>query len=113
MLALIYNTSQLKPLSGFNVNIAMTIVVAQDGSSYRFPKQFIYTQEVATYNDTRTATLTVSSQPNPLYAVAVNETINGNLGVATPGDLNWWVKGVHFEIAANLPTSALVESQIQ
>lgn len=109
MIALIYNSSQLSPLSGYTTKVALIISIAQDGSSYRFPSQYIMEQAVTSYNHTVTVTGSVESITNPLYSEAVNETINGNLGVATPNQLNWWVYGVHFEIQGNLPTATLVE----
>jgi hypothetical protein len=108
-IALIYNSSQLTPLTGFTVNVAMFVTFAQDGSSYRFPSQYITSQTIVVYNSASTVTESISSQTNPLYAEAVNESINGNLGVATPGDLNWWANGLHFEIVANLPIATLVD----
>ncbi len=108
-IALIYNSTQLTPLTGFTVKAAMVVTFAQDGSSYRFPSQYITSQTVVVYSNGSTVTEGVSSQTNPLYAEAVNESINGNLGVATPGELNWWANGLHFEIVANLPIATLVD----
>ncbi|HMD79588.1 MAG TPA: hypothetical protein VKF39_06370, partial [Nitrososphaerales archaeon] len=101
------NSSHLVPLSQFNVGVTMVITVAQDGSYYRFPSPYFVTQEIVVSNH-MTTTEYVSTQTNPLYSSTVNETINGNLGYASPGDLNWWAYGLHFEIVANMPVSSLV-----
>ena len=109
MVALVYYDSKIQQIPFYD-NASMIILITNDGTSISSsvpassPNEYISQGGVNT-----TESISVYSTTNP----AISLSISGHAGWGTNqtswdvARVNWWAGGLHYEIFANVPLSAL------